>query len=45
MISAPAVVESRYGRGLVLAISPHFESTPGQEAVILRALEHVNREP
>ncbi len=45
MIGAPAVVEARYGRGLVLAFSPHFESTPGQEGVILRALEHVSRQP
>jgi hypothetical protein len=43
MIGAPAVVESKFGDGRVLAISPHFESTKGQESVILRAVEYVRR--
>lgn len=29
MLGAPAMVLSRYGKGLVLAISPHPEKTPG----------------
>lgn len=41
MIGAPAVVESRFGKGKVLAISPHFESTKGQTTVILKATKHV----
>ncbi|MEZ6135024.1 MAG: succinylglutamate desuccinylase/aspartoacylase family protein [Pirellulaceae bacterium] len=43
MIGAPAVVISHYGAGRVLAISPHFESTPGHEDVILRAIAHVRK--
>lgn len=41
MIGTPAIVVSRFGRGRVLAISPHFESTPGSESVVLQAIEHV----
>ncbi len=43
MIGAPAVVFSRYGQGRVLAISPHFETTQGHEAVVLRAIAHVRK--
>ncbi|MCP4782763.1 MAG: hypothetical protein GY903_26415 [Fuerstiella sp.] len=45
MIGAPAVVESLFGSGRVLAISPHFESTPDQKSVVLRAIEYVRRKP
>ncbi len=45
MVGAPAVVESLYGGGRVLAISPHFESTPDQASVVLRAIEYVRRRP
>lgn len=38
MRGAPAIVLSRYGRGIVLAISPHFEETPGLKQVQLHAL-------
>ena len=43
MIGAPAVVESRYGKGKVLAMSPHFESTQGQTAVIIKATQYVTQ--
>lgn len=43
MIGTPAVVRSDYGKGRVLAISPHFESTPDKESVIIRAVEFVRR--
>ncbi len=45
MIGTPAVVESQFGDGHVLAISPHFESTPDQTSVVLRAIEYVRRQP
>ncbi len=45
MVGAPAVVAAQFGKGRVLAISPHFESTKGQEDVVLRAIEHVRRNP
>jgi putative intracellular protease/amidase len=38
MIGAPIAVISRYGRGMVLAISPHPEKTPGLRKVELHAL-------
>ncbi|MDV6030305.1 MAG: hypothetical protein F9B45_09395 [Phycisphaera sp. RhM] len=41
MIGAPAIVFARYGQGRILAISPHFESTPDQSGVIPRAIAHV----
>jgi hypothetical protein len=45
MIGAPAVVLAQFGRGRVLATSPHFESTRGQEAVLRRAVHYVRRRP
>lgn len=46
MLGAPAMILSRYGRGIVLAISPHPEKTPGLRQMITRALrwmyEHRN---
>ncbi len=41
MINTPAVVYSQFGSGRVIAISPHFESTTGLEAVVPRAIEFV----
>lgn len=38
MRGAPAIILSRYGQGIVLAISPHFEETPGLKQVQLHAL-------
>jgi putative intracellular protease/amidase len=38
MLGAPAMILSRYGRGIVLAISPHPEKTPGLKQMITRAL-------
>ncbi|MBX9689669.1 MAG: DJ-1/PfpI family protein [Candidatus Obscuribacterales bacterium] len=38
MLGAPAMVFSRYGLGLVLAISPHPEKTPGLHEMELNAL-------
>jgi hypothetical protein len=43
MIGAPAVVFAQYGAGRVLAISPHFESTPDSKHVVERAVRHVQR--
>lgn len=39
MLGAPAMVMSRYGQGVVLAISPHPEKTPGYRRMILHALD------
>lgn len=39
MLGAPAMVLSRYGRGIVLAISPHPEKTPGHKQMLLHALQ------
>jgi putative intracellular protease/amidase len=39
MLGAPAAVLSRYGRGCVLAISPHPEKTHGKGWIILHALQ------
>jgi Biotin-protein ligase, N terminal len=38
MIGAPAIVMSQYGRGYVIALSPHPEETPGFKQAELRAL-------
>ncbi len=38
MLGAPAMILSRYGHGIVLAISPHPEKTPGLKQMITRAL-------
>lgn len=38
MLGAPAMILSRYGRGIVLAISPHPEKTPGLKQMIVNAL-------
>ena len=43
MVGAPAVVASDFGKGKVLAISPHFESTRGKEKTILRAIDFVRQ--
>ena len=38
MLGAPSMILSRYGRGIVLAISPHPEKTPGLKQIELYAL-------
>ena len=38
MVGAPAIILSKYGQGIVMAISPHFEATPGFKQVQLHAL-------
>jgi len=43
MVGAPAVVFAKYGEGRVLAISPHFESTPGEEDVVTKAILYVQK--
>jgi glutamine amidotransferase-like uncharacterized protein len=43
MVGTPAIVFANYGAGRVLGISPHFESTPGHEAIVQRAIEHVRK--
>ena len=49
MLGAPAMIFSRYGKGEVLALSPHPEKTAGLRFMILRALtwlyEHQQRIP
>lgn len=48
MIGAPAAILSRYGKGIVLVISPHPEETPGLKQVELHAIrwlyEHRNND-
>ena len=43
MLDTPAIVHTRYGEGRVIAISPHFESTTGEEDLILRAIQVIRR--
>lgn len=43
MLGAPAMVLSRYGLGLVLAISPHPEKTPGLHEMELDAVRWLYR--
>lgn len=43
MVNTPAVVKSQFGKGHVLAISPHFESTKNYGKVILDAVNYVRR--
>jgi glutamine amidotransferase-like uncharacterized protein len=38
MLGAPAMVLGRYGKGVVLAISPHPEKTPGMRQIELYAI-------
>lgn len=38
MLGAPAMIMTRYGRGIVLVSSPHPELTPGKHRMILNAL-------
>ncbi len=38
MLGAPAMVLSRYGEGIILAISPHPEETPGLKQTELHAI-------
>lgn len=44
MIHSPAIVEGRFGRGRVIAISPHPEATKGLESMIEHAVRAVARE-
>ncbi|QDT34504.1 BPL-N domain-containing protein [Thalassoglobus polymorphus] len=41
MIDTPAIITAPYGKGRVLCISPHPESTPGLEPAILDAIKYV----
>lgn len=43
MTDQPAILRSKFGKGEVLAFSPHFESTQGKESVVINALRHVAR--
>jgi glutamine amidotransferase PdxT len=43
MINQPAIVFSQYGKGRVLAISPHFESTKGLENAVINAIRFVRK--
>lgn len=38
MLGAPAMILARYGKGVILAISPHPEETPGLKQVELHAI-------
>jgi len=44
MVNSPAVVESTFGRGRVVLLSPHSEDTPGLEHLIPRVILRVARE-
>lgn len=44
MVNSPAVVESTYGRGRVILLSPHSEDTPGLEHLLPRVLLRAARE-
>ena len=45
MVHSPAIVAGAWGRGRVVAISPHVERTPGLEFLVRRAILAVAREP
>ncbi len=38
MLNAPAIILGRFGKGLVLGISPHPEATPGLETIEVNAI-------
>lgn len=41
MTGKPAILQSTFGKGKVVALSPHFESTKGKEYVVLNAIRQV----
>lgn len=41
MVNSPAIVASEYGKGRVIAISPHPEATAGLESLVQRAVAWV----
>ncbi len=41
MTGKPAILRSTFGKGSVVAFSPHFESTKGKEYVVLNAIKQV----
>jgi glutamine amidotransferase-like uncharacterized protein len=43
MIGAPSIVAAQFGRGRVLAFSPHPERTPGLEPMVKQAIRAVAR--
>lgn len=43
MVNSPAVATGTFGRGRVVAVSPHPEQTPGLEAIIPRLVDFVTR--
>ncbi|MCH2180131.1 MAG: BPL-N domain-containing protein [Mariniblastus sp.] len=45
MTDKPAIVMSKFGKGEVLAFSPHFESTKGKESVVLNGIKRVASRP
>ncbi len=45
MVNTPAIAEGKYGKGTVIAISPHPEQTPGLEPIIVDAVKHVAPKP
>jgi predicted deacylase/glutamine amidotransferase-like uncharacterized protein len=45
MINTPAIVEGRFGKGRVIAISPHPEATKGLESIIDSAVKTIARDP
>jgi glutamine amidotransferase-like uncharacterized protein len=42
-IGTPAVIHTAYGSGHVVAISPHFEKSPGYEYVIRKVLQFLTK--
>jgi predicted deacylase/glutamine amidotransferase-like uncharacterized protein len=45
MINTPAIVIADFGKGRVLSISPHPESTPGLESMIVNGVRWAARKP
>jgi len=39
MVDTPAIISGRFGKGRAIAISPHPESTPGLQPVVIRCLD------
>ncbi|NQT15401.1 MAG: ThuA domain-containing protein [Planctomycetes bacterium] len=45
MVDTPAIIAARFGRGRVIAFSPHPETTEGLEVLVKRAVLSTAREP
>jgi predicted deacylase/glutamine amidotransferase-like uncharacterized protein len=45
MVNTPAIVSADFGKGRVLSISPHPESTPGLESMIVNGVRWASQKP